>query len=95
METMTDIEIIERDLRARFPGATVRIDRPSVAGGTWYVDIRRNQQTLTIQWRPDRGFGVSADAGAYGDGADEVYSTVAQVENRVAELLDVPTAAAR
>jgi hypothetical protein len=84
---MNDIEIIERDLRARFPGATVTIDSPSDPAGTWYVDVRGQQQGLTIQWRRDRGFGVSTAPGAYGEGAEELYSTVAQVENRVAELL--------
>jgi hypothetical protein len=87
MEKINDIEIIERDLRSRFPGATVTIDAPSDPAGTWYVEVRGNHQTLTIQWRRDRGFGVSAASGDYGEGAEEVYSTIAQVETRVAELL--------
>jgi hypothetical protein len=87
MEQMNDIEVIERDLRNRFPGATVTIDVPADPAGTWYVDVRRDHQALTIQWRRDRGFGVSAASGAYGEGAEETYSTVAQVESRVAELL--------
>ena len=84
---MNDIEIIEHDLRNRFPGATVTIDVPADPAGTWYVDVRDIHQALTIQWRSDRGFGVSAGAGAYGEGSEEIYSTIAQVENRVAELL--------
>ena len=87
MEQMNDIEIIEHDLRNRFPGATVTIDVPSDPAGTWYVDVRGKQQALTIQWRRDLGFGVSTSPGVYGDGAEEIYSTIAQVENRVAELL--------
>jgi hypothetical protein len=95
METMNDVEIVERDLRTRFPGATVRLDPPSDPTGTWFVDVRRDQRALTIQWRPDHGFGLSAAEGGYGEGADEVYSTVTQVEDRVAELLGVSTAVAR
>ena len=88
MEQMNDIEIIKRDLRNRFPGATVTIDAPSDPAGTWYVDVRgQQQQALTIQWRRDRGFGLSTSPGGYGDGAEELYSTIAQVETRVAELL--------
>ena len=94
MEQMNDIEIIEHDLRSRFPGATVTIDAPADPAGTWYVDVRRNQQALTIQWTPRRGFGLSTKPGEYGEGADEVYSTAAQVESRVAELLDIPAAPA-
>lgn len=93
METMNDIEILERDLRARFPRATVTIDAPSDTSGVWYVDVRGDRRTLTVQWKPDRGFGLSVAPGAYGEGADEIYSTIAQVENRVAELLDVPAGA--
>jgi hypothetical protein len=92
---MNDIEIIERDLRTRFPDASVRIDAPADPASTWYVDVRGNQQALTIQWRRDRGFGVSTAPGAYGEGAEELYSTIAQVEDRVAELLQPLPAATR
>jgi hypothetical protein len=95
MEQMNDIEIIEHDLRARFPGAIVTIDAPADPAGIWYVDVRGKQQALTIQWRRDRGFGVSTARGAYGEGAEELYSTIAQVEDRVAELLHATPAAAR
>ncbi|HEV7485827.1 MAG TPA: hypothetical protein VGQ65_09095 [Thermoanaerobaculia bacterium] len=37
---MNDIEIIEHDLRTRFPGTTVTIDAPADPAGTWYVDVR-------------------------------------------------------
>ena len=66
---------------------------PSVIRLRHYVHVRRNNRVLTIQWREDRGFGLSSAAGGYGEGADEVYSTPSQVEVRVAELLDVPVAA--
>jgi hypothetical protein len=95
MEQMNDIEIIEHDLRKHFPGATVTIDVPADPTGTWYVDVRGMQQGLTIQWRRDRGFGVSTAPGGYGEGAEEVYSTIAQVEDRVAELLHPTPAATR
>jgi hypothetical protein len=91
---MNDIEVIERDLRTRFPGATVTIDAPSDPAAIWYVDVRDKQHALTLQWRRDRGFGVSTAPGGYGEGAEEHYSTVAQVEERVAELLH-PMPAAR
>ncbi len=86
---MNDIETLERDLRARFPQVTVTADAPSDTDGIWYVDVRRDHQTFTIQWTLDRGFGLSTSPGFYGEGANEIYSTVAQVENRIAELLDV------
>jgi hypothetical protein len=95
IDVMNDIEIIEHDLRNRFPGAIVTIDVPADPAGTWYVDVRGKQQALTIQWRRDRGFGVSTAPGAYGEGAEELYSTIAQVEDRVAELLHATPAATR
>ncbi len=95
MKPMNDIETIQRDLRARFPGLTIKIDPPSDPAGTWFIDVRHNRRTLTIQWKQGRGFGVSAEVGGYGEGADEVYSTPSQIEDRVAELLDVPAPAAR
>jgi hypothetical protein len=35
IDMMNDIEIIERDLRSRFPEATVTIDAPADPAGTW------------------------------------------------------------
>ncbi|HEX7676582.1 MAG TPA: hypothetical protein VF713_00545 [Thermoanaerobaculia bacterium] len=92
---MNDVEIMERDLRARFPGATLRMDPPQDPTGTWFIDVRSNQHALTIQWSQDHGFGLSAGAGGYGEGADEVYATITQVEERVGELLGASAIAAR
>jgi hypothetical protein len=89
MGTLNDIEVLERDLRTHLPHASVVIDVPSDEAGIWCVDIRHDRQALTIQWSRKRSFGLSASQGTYGEGADEVYSTVAEVESRVAELLDI------
>jgi len=94
MRTLNDIEVLERNLHSYLPHVTVAIDAPANEVGIWYADVRHNKQALTIQWSPDGGFGLSAKAGGYGEGADEVYSTAAEVVSRVAELLDFPPFAA-
>jgi hypothetical protein len=89
MQTPNDIEVLERSLRAHFPPAQLSVDVPVDGGGTWYVDVRHERRSLTIQWRSKHGFGLSASHGAFGEGADEIYSSVTEVVSRVAELLGI------
>lgn len=69
-----------------------RIIRPAdPTKGSWHLDIERegNPYPILVEWRPDRGFGVSTlhDPDDYGTGPDEVYGSARGTFNRVAELL--------
>lgn len=102
---MNQIERIRDDLLGRFPGLDAEIDPPAdTKGGTWHLDVRREGASpVVVEWRPDRGFGVSTaedDDPAYGIGPDEVYPNAGAALERVAELIvsggrSGPSAAAR
>ena len=54
---MNQIERIQADLIARFPGLSVEIDPPAVETGYWNLDIRRGEDYLmSVEWRPSREF---------------------------------------
>jgi DNA-binding XRE family transcriptional regulator len=58
--TLVPIESLQQQLRKRFPEATIEIDRPRKSSGIWYLDLRRNNHPLIIQWQSGKGFGVSS-----------------------------------
>lgn len=89
---MNQIERLKADLARRFPEVAAEIDAPTDPRGPWFLDVRRpgNVPPVVVEWRPDRGFGVSApDEGEadYGMGPDEVYTNAKATFERVVALI--------
>ncbi len=86
---MNQIERLRGDLIRRFPGQIIEIDAPAEEGGTWFLDVRRGEAPpVVVEWRPDRGFGVTTpDEDCYGSGPDEVFTNIRGVADRVAQLI--------
>ena len=89
------LQVVQRlrdDLLRRFPDLEAEIDPPAdQTGGMWHLDIARNGKIfLVVEWRPDRGFGISTvgeDDPGYGEGPDEVYPNVKATYDRVVRLI--------
>lgn len=85
---MNDLERLVKCLTARFPAASLAIDRPAVESGGWFLDATLQGHLVVVEWRTDRGFGVSTPSeDDYGAKPDEVYGTVTAAYDRVVELL--------
>jgi hypothetical protein len=67
----------------------MEMDVPLYEDGVWYLDISFNGHEVVVGWSKATAFGVSritADIGL-GEGHDEVYGSLDQVEGRITELL--------
>lgn len=86
---MNQIERLRGDLLKRFPDLEVEIDAPADERGSWFLDARRAAgPPVVVEWRPDRGFGVSTPGGDdYGVGPDEVYPNARGAFDRVVRLI--------
>jgi DNA-binding XRE family transcriptional regulator len=87
---MNPIEQLREELAGRFPGLPLELDAPAEAGGPWFLDVRRGAglAPVVVEWRPDRGFGVSTPDGEdYGAGPDEVYPDARAAADRVVRLV--------
>jgi DNA-binding Xre family transcriptional regulator len=87
---MNQIERLRDDLAKRFPGVETELDAPADDRGSWFLDVRRSggASPVVIEWRPDRGFGVSTPDGSdYGCGPDEVYPNARAAFDRVVRLV--------
>ncbi len=86
---MNPIETIEREIQVNLPSVWTRVRRPRNSNGEWWLDAREEDHTVTIQWSPRRGFGVSASflPDGYGEGPEETFKDEEKVVTRVVELL--------
>ena len=85
---MNPIERIEQALRSQFPNAELDLDPAATATGSWFLDARLAGYQVVVEWRPDRGFGVSSPELSYGESADEYFTDEAAAIPRVVYLLE-------
>jgi transcriptional regulator with XRE-family HTH domain len=86
---MNTIERLCNELQKRFAEASFRITPPVRTDGQWTLDISHRSRELVVNWLPPARFGVSSvsDNTAYGEGADEIYSTIDEARERIVTLL--------
>lgn len=86
---MSSIEELQREIQRALPGAETKLRRPRNPDGTWWLDASHGGHTVTVQWSPRHGFGVSASAlnEGYGEGPEEVFDDQDAATHRVLELL--------
>src|SRR3954463_4389959 len=87
---MTDdlIEKLETVIRTCFPDSRTELHGPSRPKGSWFLYVWLGDYFLAVEWRPEEGFGVTAnpDAG-FGEGPEEVHHDLPSISRRVIALL--------
>jgi hypothetical protein len=58
---MNSMEVLKQQIERAVPRVNVTLRRPRNPNGSWWLDARSNEQLVTVQWSPRRGFGVSAN----------------------------------
>lgn len=87
-KTETPIQVLEAQLRKRFPAASLALDVAARPNGTSFLDVELDGHQVVIQWRKGAGFGISSSSDhGYGEGADEVYQDVEAAYGRTISLL--------
>ncbi len=69
---MNSIEKLRNRVEAECPGATCTVDAPppkASPGAPWFLDCRRGDHYVVVEWRRSQGFGLSTGL----DGPDEGY----------------------
>lgn len=83
-----DLEHLRDRMQERFPDLSYKLLKPRTQTGSWWLDAVLNGYSLTIEWRPGKGFGLSTPV--EGDlflGPDEVYEDLDSAYERVKALL--------
>jgi DNA-binding XRE family transcriptional regulator len=88
MGTMNAIQVLQRRLKLEIPEARITLDRPDNPLGTWWLDVRAGERSATVEWRPNRGFGVSrTEETGYGEGAETVTADLEEAIRVTATIL--------
>lgn len=85
---MNQIERLAKQIQRTIPGVTLDLDKSTVPTGSWWLDVTTKGRTVVIEWRPDKGFGIStASSAGYGEGPHEIHLDEEMVLDRVTHLL--------
>ncbi|WP_237228891.1 helix-turn-helix domain-containing protein [Rubinisphaera sp. JC750] len=85
---MTPIESLQQLLSARFPEASIALDRPRKPSGIWNLDIDLSGHFVNIEWQTGKGFGISCSPEhAYGEKTDEYFDSEEAAFGRIMSLL--------
>lgn len=81
------IKTFETCVRSADPTATITLDAPDHAAGTWMIDVRFDNQFLPTQWSAKQGFGIftTLDLG-FGERPNELHRSA---ETAAARLLQI------
>jgi DNA-binding Xre family transcriptional regulator len=86
---MNPVQELSRTVETHFPTAELKMDPAETTTGSWFLDISTGAYQLNVEWRPDRGFGLtSSPEPGYGAGADESYNELGTATRRVLWLLE-------
>lgn len=81
------IENLKRLLGDSLPNCTVELDAPDHADGNWWIDLRAGKKRLTLEYRPQKGFGIFHGDPGFGEGPAEVYQTPELAARRARQLM--------
>lgn len=92
---MNGIQTLIERLRVHAPDLEMELDAPENPQAPWWLDIKREDEWVVVEWRPARGFGVSLLKRG-GDpleglfsGPDEVFEDMETAAHHVLELLGI------
>jgi DNA-binding Xre family transcriptional regulator len=87
---MNAIERFKHNLNREYPDLEVRISPPLHEGGVWHLDVDRGKDLpiIVLEWRPDRGYGLSVVEGNdFSTHPDEIYTNENEAFQRAKELI--------
>ena len=85
---MQDIDALKVAALGIAPHITFDLDAPDRPGGAWFLTVRVNERAIYVEWRPTRGFGISAHGHpVYGEGHDEIFSTIEAAKVRLVAVI--------
>ncbi|HEY4511631.1 MAG TPA: hypothetical protein VJH55_02210 [Candidatus Paceibacterota bacterium] len=73
---MNELEQLQSKIKAQFPKAETKIDIPERSDGNFWLDTKIDTGSLTVEWRPDEGFGFYASDAGYGEGPEKIIEDV-------------------
>jgi predicted XRE-type DNA-binding protein len=84
---MNPLQELADRVREQFPDVRATADPAATADGSSWLDLALKGDRVTVEWKPGRGFGVSAGPDStYGEGSDELYPDVSTTLQRLVDV---------
>jgi DNA-binding XRE family transcriptional regulator len=77
-------------MEAALPNGRISIDPPAQPSGHWFIDIQSGRKSLTVEYRPRKGFGIIRATAQFGEASSETYRTAELAARRATQLLTAP-----
>jgi len=77
---MNDFESLVEKVKEKFPSATIAVDLHQDPHGSHWLDVKKGEKNLTLEWNQKSGFGFYVGNSGYGE-RPTVF--IAGVENAV------------
>lgn len=82
------IEKFKQSLKQLCPKVEISVEPGGVKAGNFWLDIGHGEEMVTIEWRPNQGFGIYAkNSEAFGDRPQEIFTDPQRAARRSAQLL--------
>ena len=92
---MNQIELLYQEIIHQFPFTRAKLDSPRDPNGHWFLDVVFKNKLITVEWRPNQGFGVSdcldGENCVYGEGPDKIFHSRKDTLDEIIRLLNLPT----
>ena len=95
MGPIAAIEQLQHALRRRLPDANITVDPPDSPDDAWWVDVKRDDRAASVEWSVQRGYGVSAPGGGYGERPDFLVADAEAAAEWIASVLAETVASKR
>ncbi|MES3031187.1 MAG: hypothetical protein V4697_02125 [Patescibacteria group bacterium] len=84
---MNEFESLVESIKEQFPRVKLHIDEPAKQSSGHWLDVCLGDTYVTIEWRPNQGFGFFAKDAEYGEGPEEIILDKDGALKRVSVLL--------
>lgn len=89
--TPPEIESLLSEAAKCTPGTKFTVSAGGMQAGNWWVDCSLEDRFITVEWRPDEGFGIyDSEGSGYGDKPAEIYRVAHLAAVRLGQLLEAP-----
>jgi hypothetical protein len=82
-----DIQRFKELLSESLPNCALEIDAPARGEANSWLDVRSGRKHVSMEYRPQNGFGIFHGDVGYGEGPAEIYRRPELVVRRVVQLL--------
>lgn len=90
MSEANEFEQLYEKVEKQFPDAEISKDIPSNPKSGHFLDVRSADKVVTLEWKPDKGFGFFSEDATFGEKPEKMIKSVDETFAQIVSLLNPP-----